>query len=446
MTPQECTVGGLRTFVHRSRRPRAVLFIRTPYNSETHLAEASHWAQLGFTTVVQDVRGRYGSSGAFRPYDLEGADGMASIEWMTQQPWWPDAPRLVLYGASYGAHCAVETAAAAERSEFEQLIGVSVVVPALGMGETARNKDGAFYLASRHGWWAQHGDSAVSQQESRASDVLLTLPVSEIGAKSDPPITSWHTVLSALRSDEERSRTVARMTIPLLAQGGTADWFAQDTVDLFSWWGGPSALALGPWDHGMRGSGRGERMSCWLDDVLERHPWTGARLYGASDGPAHPLDAWPTAVEKTTLPGGSFDADPLQPFPSCDLGADVGFLLGRSDCLVRPVPSRAGIAVGSPMVRVDTAESNRHWGAMLVVHRRDGRAEQLAQGMSLDNTVHLGRISTRIHYGEELSVIVSAHSFPRHARDLQTGEDHLHGRRTQAVRRTVRGIVVEMPA
>jgi hypothetical protein len=43
-------------------------------------------------------------------------------------------------------------------------------------------------------------------------------------------------------------------------------------------------------------------------------------------------------------------------------------------------------------------------------------------------------------------VILSAHAFPRHARDLQAGEDILAGTTTRTVRRDVDAVVVELPA
>jgi predicted acyl esterase len=443
VTAAESAVGGLRTFVVRADSPRAVLLSRTPYNSEAHLAEATHWAARGFTTVVQDVRGRYGSAGTFRPYRGEGVDGLAAVEWVATQRWWADAPALFLYGSSYGAHCAVATASSA--TGFDGLAGVSVVVPALGMGETARNRDGAFCLESRLGWWSQHGDARRSRDNSAAVDVVESLPVSRIGDRADPPIPSWPCVLSARRADQQRASAVAALQCPLLAQGGTRDWFTQDTVDLWSSWGGPSALALGPWDHAMRGSGRAERMSAWLNAVLDGRPWTGGRLYGHSGGPVR-LNSWPGATASIALEGGSFVADPLQPFPSLDLGTDVRCVADRPDCLTRPVPWRVGSVVGSPLVRVDSVDRDRHWAAMLVVQRRSGEAEQLSYGLSLGAVVHLEPLSTYIHEGEELSLIVSAHSFPRFARDLHTGEDHLHGTRAVSLQRTVRSVVLEMPA
>jgi putative CocE/NonD family hydrolase len=43
--------------------------------------------QRGYAVVVQDVRGRYGSSGSFNPYVHDGKDGFDTIEWASRQPW-----------------------------------------------------------------------------------------------------------------------------------------------------------------------------------------------------------------------------------------------------------------------------------------------------------------------------------------------------------------------
>lgn len=43
-------------------------------------------------------------------------------------------------------------------------------------------------------------------------------------------------------------------------------------------------------------------------------------------------------------------------------------------------------------------------------------------------------------------LILSAHSFPRHARDLQSRSDHLAGTETRAVLREVESVTLDMPA
>ena len=66
------------------------LVYRTPYGKEDALKDYTtfrHAVERGYVVVVQDVRGRFASSGEFRPYQNEGHDGYDTIEWAAQQPW-----------------------------------------------------------------------------------------------------------------------------------------------------------------------------------------------------------------------------------------------------------------------------------------------------------------------------------------------------------------------
>jgi uncharacterized protein len=49
--------------------------------------------------VIQSVRGTFGSGGVFEPMRNERADGLATLEWITRQPWFGGS--IVLAGASY---------------------------------------------------------------------------------------------------------------------------------------------------------------------------------------------------------------------------------------------------------------------------------------------------------------------------------------------------------
>jgi putative CocE/NonD family hydrolase len=76
-------------------RPRSegrfpVLVYRTPYGKEAALKDYTTFrraVERGYAVVVQDVRGRFASSGEFRPYQNEGHDGYDTIEWAARQPW-----------------------------------------------------------------------------------------------------------------------------------------------------------------------------------------------------------------------------------------------------------------------------------------------------------------------------------------------------------------------
>src|SRR4051794_5490132 len=55
-------------------------------------------AERGLQTVVQSIRGTFGSGGRFNPFD-ERADGLATLRWLRRQPW--DAGRVGTIGPSY---------------------------------------------------------------------------------------------------------------------------------------------------------------------------------------------------------------------------------------------------------------------------------------------------------------------------------------------------------
>lgn len=63
------------------------LVYRTPYNRMRPPGITEAAVRRGYAVVVQDVRGRYGSSGSFNPYFHDGMDGYDTIEWAAHQPW-----------------------------------------------------------------------------------------------------------------------------------------------------------------------------------------------------------------------------------------------------------------------------------------------------------------------------------------------------------------------
>ena len=78
------------------------LVYRTPYNRRESPERGRMFeraVERGYAVVVQDVRGRYGSDGEFRPYQQEGKDGYDTIEWAAAQPW--SDGRVGSFGLSY---------------------------------------------------------------------------------------------------------------------------------------------------------------------------------------------------------------------------------------------------------------------------------------------------------------------------------------------------------
>lgn len=321
-------VGDLVTHAWRpTSRLRAVLVARTPYGAARHHAEARGWTARGVGLVVQDVRGRHESPGDFRPYAEEGgSDGPELLDWVRA---WADAP-VVLLGTSYGAHAAVATATATASGNGPD--AVVVAVPALGLGETARTRGGVLQLASRIGWWL-------------AQDVRRP----------------WAEVLAARRTDTERAAAVAHLRCPLLAIGGTDDYFAHDTVDLWSAWGGPAQLVLGRWGHELDGARRADRILHWLAAVLD-----GAAPNGA-----------------TTIDG---------------------------EGTVSQLPPPMAV------VHLDPAAEERQWCASLVTTRPDGSRREVAHGAAVGHRITLGPVVLTEVERESLDLRLTTDDFPRYAR------------------------------
>ncbi|MEJ9079533.1 MULTISPECIES: CocE/NonD family hydrolase [Gordonia] len=242
----------LRSRVWEPPNSTAVALIRTPYAAKRHDAIGRAWAARGYTCLIQDVRGRYSSDGTWEPYRNESADGGDTVDEVARRR--PQLP-IVLYGASYAAHTALEAA----RAAHAQVAAVIVAVPVLGPAETTVDGAGTLQIRHRVGWWHRHGVARTTHDGLSDRDLTLrTREVTELGVDAAarawgwPAHTSraWRRIWSAPRVDPAvRYRHVHA---PLLTISGDNDFFDHDAKRLAQTWpSGPSHLASGPWGHGL---------------------------------------------------------------------------------------------------------------------------------------------------------------------------------------------------
>lgn len=423
--------------------PHPAVLIRTPYDRRAHRAELRAWAVRGFAALAQDVRGRYGSEGDWRPYgEREAADGASTLRWIRAREW--SDGRVVVSGASYGAFCALVAPGAD---------AVIAAVPALGLAETAREPTGPERLYARAGWWATHGDrrEAATEPEPVALDRL------PVAALLDRP--SWPALWAAPR------RPLPAGDVPLLAVGGTRDPFAGDTVRLWDGWRGPARLLLGPWGHRLTAdhapeARRGHRLN--LGALYA--DWAQAALAGTLQGRAAVTalgdsDHWCALDSGTGTPtsypfgrptrlrllhGAEFVADPARPVRSDDLAVPATAAPADRCLLVGPPLPRPLDLLGPAEARLDaTADTpSADWAVRLVALTPDGRARPLATGVVRRGrpgpfTVPLGLLARRLDAGTRLRVEVAGHHFPAHARNPHTGEDPVTATRLTASHRAV---------
>ena len=79
--------------------PLPVVFVLTPYISDSSHNSAYYHAQNGYVSVMVDVRGRGNSGGEFEPRVNDSRDGYDVVEWLARQPW--SNGKVAMWGSSY---------------------------------------------------------------------------------------------------------------------------------------------------------------------------------------------------------------------------------------------------------------------------------------------------------------------------------------------------------
>ena len=186
------------------------VLIRSPYGRRNQVFDAFSrlFAERGFQILIQSCRGTFGSGGEFYPFREDRTDGLATIAWLEEQPWY--SGEFAMFGPSYLSY--VQWAAGDEAGS-----GLKALVPIVTTAE--------FRTVTYPG-------------ETFALDTILSWAQGMV-FQADPP-------LKALLSRSGRARQLAKalMHLPLnqgdrMASGVTVDfyqdWLAHNSLD-DSWW------------------------------------------------------------------------------------------------------------------------------------------------------------------------------------------------------------------
>ena len=229
--------------------PQPTLLMRQPYGrdiaSTVVYAHPIWFARHGYNVVIQDVRGRGGSEGAFYPFRHEGKDGAETIAWLRSRP--ECNGRIGMYGFSYQG--ATQLLAAAEQPK-----GLECIAPAMTACDLYRGwfyHNGALRLASSLGWGLQmlkedarrlglHEASA--KLEAAWSNVRaqsLHLPYAEHPAITDPELPSYvrdwfqHDTPNEYWSSMDLTKTAEKILVPALHVSGWYDTYLEGSMQGF---------------------------------------------------------------------------------------------------------------------------------------------------------------------------------------------------------------------
>ncbi len=231
------------------------LLVRTPYDKgEDLVPNYKFFVEHGYAMVVEDVRGRYESEGAFDPLMQEPRDGDDTLNWIARQSW--SDGKIGMIGGSY-------LGIAQWKVALMQNPHLKAIAPVVSGYDDYRDRfyspGGAFQIGHRLLWMAENMRSPgytvpdfnqfVRTLPLRRADLAATGQRNESYRKAlDHPAEDafWRAMSTRARLDQIR--------IPVFSVGGWYDNFVQSDLEAFQSLrrnSGAHRIIIGPWPHNM---------------------------------------------------------------------------------------------------------------------------------------------------------------------------------------------------
>jgi len=236
------------------------ILIRSPYgkgsSSHAYPLIANIFCSQGYVVIIQDVRGKYGSEGAFYPFENEYRDGTDTVKWMKDQPW--SDGKVAIWGFSYLGSCAwVMTT--------NPLESVKTVIPMFCCQNayTGWLDGGVPYLKDILMWLLKHhGRKGRVVTHKEVDEIILQLPVLQFDKRLEDGMETFKKWMYHLETDEywtafSVSHRRQEIDMPIFFVGGWFDRFVNNTMNDFcetvkvdpGSQTSRSRLIVGPWGH-----------------------------------------------------------------------------------------------------------------------------------------------------------------------------------------------------
>lgn len=481
-----------------SRAPTILVripFTNTLFNQLRSDVISRFWAARGYNVVVQGTRGRYRSGGAFEPLVHERDDGIATLHWLSAQPWHDG--RLAMWGGSAFGHTQwsiSDQTSAAPDAYFVQ-IASSRFRDAFHPGGAFALETALYWSLNSHGARDRKVDYRQLDRGARALPVFeadrvaagVEIPFFDLWAKEASDSDYWH------RANGMPDAHAA--AAPMLLLGGWYDPFLPSMLqDWAALQGGSieSSLIIGPFAHARTIEWPGAKIDAPYrkESVAPALRWFDRHLGVAGGGRDLPRvrifilgenqwrseNEWPLARTVYTpfylTEGGKLDReepmgppaedrytyDPGYPTPTAGgamLGKRAGVVMqpsigARADVLSYvSAPLADALEVTGPvkaLLTVSTDAPSTDFTAKLILIRPDGVALNLADGV-LRRTyepdvraqieIDMGAIGVLAPAGAKLRLDISSSNFPRFDRNPNTGESAEAATRFRIARQTL---------
>lgn len=277
----------LRADVYRpdARGKYPVLLTRLPYGKDDpyfshRYLDTNRLVLAGYIVIVQDVRGRFQSGGAFNPFEYEAEDGYDTVEWAAKLPY--ANGKVGMFGLSYYGF--TQLLAAKEKPPH-----LHALFPAMALNDVRANmvtENGVPKLATMKTWilesmvpdllrrsytdpvvlaekmqlWADGMDQLATTYDTNSGDgwpLLQTLGVAEdffqiVDKPDDNPFWQKTSIL----------QDYTHLDYPAIHLGGWYDSLLKSTIENYEQMNkqtnAPQRLMIGPWTHGNFGAIQGE--------------------------------------------------------------------------------------------------------------------------------------------------------------------------------------------
>ncbi|WP_440107175.1 CocE/NonD family hydrolase [Streptosporangium sp. H16] len=404
------------------RLPAPAVVIRTPYGASGCLPEALSLAEAGFACLVQDLRGRHLSEGAFTPGADERADGHASVDWTAAQPWCDG--EVFLYGLAYEAYAAWCAAG------HPAVRGIVSRQPWPPIGSPALDEELWWLTDLGTGRMVRTGlyDAALA----RAPHLTALIPAAAVTEAWPVDVGRWPATPSTYKSAARRMARAARTaTVPSLHLGS---WYCRSApTTLRQAMLAPRADAVvGGWASALTHRLQPE---CALPEPAGPHPfalaleWLGGSRRGGCLllGSGRWTDTDPIPPSRpgwSALPLGAGGVrlrhDPADPYPSAPHSADLAPLTGRDD-VVRLTLDGPSCWHGTPrLTAAVTTDTGTELVATLIHEQPDGTATRMTDGTAPLATgtsrceIRLAPVAAELPPGHRLHLELTAGRTPRY--------------------------------
>lgn len=296
--------------------PHPTLLTRVPYGIAAFRPVAERYAAHGFIVVMQATRGTSRSGGTFEPLVDERRDGLATLRWLRQQPWFDG--RLGVSGPSYLGYAAwaiadapeiVAMSAKSTAADFRPIVfpggafHLGLWLSWVQVIEALRGSPLLFALSVRFG--------GVEKKTLRAASALplIDADIKATGHK----VTFWrHWLGNAIGNDAfweklDHRHLLGQRTPPNLFVSGWSDFMLDPMLrdyETLRSAGRRPYLTIGPWAHtdpAMLATGFTETLE-WMEvHLMGKGTLRGKPVRIEVSGAWHEFESWPPANAEEQL-------------------------------------------------------------------------------------------------------------------------------------------------